>query len=99
MPTFTHDRTGASFNLPAALAVRQQLAFRQRLAAGDGDLYSRHYVAALPLIADWQCDDVPDLSTVDLDTDTRPVVADLVQWIANEVANYMTALGDVPKKK
>lgn len=99
MKTFENEALGVSFSLPDKLTVRQQLAFRQRLAASDGDLYSRYFMASVPLIEDWQCELVPVVADVDLDTETRTSVADIVQWMANEVAIYFTDLGTVPKKK
>lgn len=93
---YTNDALGVSFTLPDSLTVRQQLRHRERILLNAAeDAYTRNWLAALPLISDWQSDDIPDLDEFDLDDATSVKQANIVQWVANIVAGYVFELEDV----
>lgn len=43
------------------------------------------------------CESVPDPKAVDLETETNPAVADIVQYVGNVTARHMNTLETVPK--
>jgi hypothetical protein len=98
MKEYENAELGVSFSLPVSLTVREQLAFRERVfVTASEDLYSRYWAGAVPLLKDWECEDIPDPAAVDLDVETRVQITDIVNWVSNTVALHMTELEDVPK--
>lgn len=96
---FSNEAWGVSFSLPDKVPVRKQLTFRAEIAGGvrTPDVYERFWGAAVKLVENWQCDRIPDPAAVDLDAETDPVVANIVQWVSDSVAGYMFRLEETPK--
>ena len=99
MATYTNETSGVSFDLPDAITVRKQLAYRHAVASATdtADIYGRFWKGFLMLVDNWQCELAPDVHAIDLDTDTRRQVADIVVWACNTLAAHMNDLEDVPK--
>lgn len=93
---YENETLGVSFELPDDMTVREQLAFRERvfLAPGDTDTYSRYWAGVLPLLSNWECEAMPDPEALDLDTETRVKVANIVNWVANTAAGHFTELDE-----
>ena len=99
MTILSNDDLGVSFAVADRFTVREQLAFRSRIANATGEPAIIRYWLALPSVAtDWQCKLVPDPATLDLDTAEDAKVADIVQWSANALAGHMAGLETPPKK-
>src|SRR5512139_3522827 len=85
------------FALPAHPTVKQQLTYFSRYADTRGDpLYLRLWHSAQTLIAEWECDVLPDLS-VDLNQVTSPAATTAIMWAGNTVMSYMNDLESLPK--
>lgn len=98
MATFTDDALGLSFELPDKLTVRQRLRFKSAvLMSGAGDVYTRAWEGALTILGKWECETVPDPHALDVDADTRPEAAAVVEFVANAVTQHLNELSDVPK--
>lgn len=67
--------------------------------AVEEDVYSPYWTAGLRMIADWQCDYLPDPAALDLDEETDIRVARAVIWTANTIASHVTVISGetVPK--
>lgn len=99
MARLSNDDLGVSFEIPDRFTVREQLAFRSRIAGTAGDVaLIRYWHAAISVISDWQCELVPDPAALDMDTEASVQVADIVQWTANAVAGHMAGIDTPPKK-
>jgi len=98
--TYSNDALGVSFSLPEAVTVREQLNLRGRLLDADhlDSAHVRWFIAARPLIDDWQSDDIPDLAEFELESVMTWRVGDVIQFVANESAGHFMAMADVPKK-
>ena len=93
MAHYENEELGVSFSLPERFTVRENLNFRGHLGRVASDsAFIRYWVAALPIIEDWQCALIPDPAALDMDTETDARIADIVQWTANSVAGHMLAL-------
>lgn len=93
MTHYENEGLGVSFSLPERFTVRENLSFREHLGRVASDsAFIRYWVAALPIIKDWQCALIPDPAALDMDTETDAHIADIVQWTANSVAGHMMAL-------
>lgn len=89
---------GASFDLPDRMTVRQQLAFRAKLSErDDGGVFVRYWNAAPSVVTDWQCELIPDMAGVDLDTAVDPRVTEIIVWTANTIANHIAEMETPPK--
>src|SRR5512139_738981 len=91
-------RTGpeARFALPARPTVRQQLIYFSRYADTRSDpLYLRLWHSAQTLIAEWECEALPDPS-VDLDQVASPDATTAIMWAGNIVMTYMSDLESLP---
>jgi len=100
MAEFTNDDLGLRFTLPDNPTVGQQLRYRGRVFATGyftEDVYLRMWLGFLGLYGEWECESVPDPKTVDLETETNPAVADIVQFVGNVTARHMNTLETVPK--
>ena len=97
--TYENEALGVSFSLPETVTLRQQLMFRSRLLdVEDDSAHLRWWIAALPLIEDWQCEAIPDLSSIDLDEPGDWRTGDIIQYVANASAGHFMEMADVPKK-
>lgn len=97
---YSSDDLGVSFSLPERLTVRAGLDLRARLADSANDnAYIRWWLAAVPLLEDWDCPDLPDPAALDVDTDATWHLLDIVQYVANQTASHMLELESVPKKQ
>lgn len=93
MTHYENEGLGVSFSLPERFTVRENLSFREHLGRVASDsAFIRYWVAALPIIKDWQCALIPDPAALDMDIETDARIADIVQWTANSVAGHMMAL-------
>jgi hypothetical protein len=98
MKEYENKELGVKFSLPESLTVREQLGFRERVfVSSEEDIYSRYWDGVVPLLKGWQCKLAPDPAEIDLDTETRKVVADIVHWSSNMAALHMNDLDEVPK--
>lgn len=100
MAKFENDELGVRFTLPDNPTVGQQLRYRGRVFATGyftEDVYLRMWLGFLGLYSDWESESVPDPKAVDLETETDPAVADVVQWVGNVTARHMNTLEAVPK--
>jgi hypothetical protein len=96
---YENEALGVSFSLPDELTIRQQLELRTRVFQDESDdAYSRWWAGILPLIEDWQCEDIPDPAALDLDAPGTWQEGHIVQWVSNMAAGYVTDLGTVPKE-
>lgn len=96
--TYTNENIGVSFSLPETMSTRDGLDLRARLVeASDENAYIRWWLAVLPLLEDWQCDDLPDPAAFDLDAPATWRIMDIVQWVGNTTAGHMAELENVPK--
>lgn len=93
MAEYRSDALGVKFELPDRVTVRQQLAFRSRVAVVQPDeAFVAYWLAALGLLSDWECERVPDPAALNMDEAVEPAVADIVQYTANTAAAHMLAL-------
>ena len=98
MAHYADERLGVSFDIADRFTVREQLAFRSKIAAGAGESsYVRYWLAAGPVMREWACELIPDPAALDLDATDDGRVADIVQWTANTVAGHMSSLETPPK--
>jgi len=89
-----------SFEIVEHPTVRQQLKYRSDLVKSDtdNDLFSQHWAAALPLISKWECALLPDPTELDIDNETNPQVANLVEFVSMSVFNHIQKLDAIEKK-
>lgn len=93
MAHYDNAELGVSFDVADRFTVREQLAYRSRLAEGAGQPgYVRHWLAAPSVVTGWQCDLIPDMAAFDLDAATDARAVDIIQWTANTVAAHMFGL-------
>ncbi len=97
---FENKELEASFTLPDAITVRQQMKYASArdepsLKGDDISLYERLWPAAQIVIQEWQCKDVPLDVNIDAVTDKR--VTEVIRWVSLAVFTYMVNLGQVPK--
>ena len=99
MATYKNKDLKLSFDVPDSVTVNQQLRFRRAIANGtrSDDTYAIYWRGSLHLIENWQCEHVEDPHTLDLDTETRSIVTDIVFWTCNQVADHMLSLDKMPK--
>ena len=99
MATYTNEDLGLSFDVPDKVPVKVQLRFRRAIANGirSDDTYAIYWQGSLHLIENWQCEHVDDPDELDLDTETRSIVTDIVFWTCNQVADHMLLLDKMPK--
>lgn len=96
---YENETLGVVFTLPDTFTVRQQLAYRSKIAqAADESAFVRVWLGAVSVMQDWQCEHVPDPAALDLDATDDRKTADIVQWTANTVAGHMADLETPPKK-
>lgn len=95
---YERDEGATGFDLPDRITVRQQLAFRSRLAMrNDGGAYGRYWDAAPLLVSNWQCALIPDMAGVDLDTAVDPRLTEIIIWVADTIANHIAEM-ETPAK-
>jgi hypothetical protein len=96
---YKNEQLGCSFSLPDELTIRQQLLLRTRVFRDESeDAYSQWWAGILPLIEDWQCEEIPDPVAFDLDDSGTWQQGNIVQWVSNMAAGYVIELGEVPKE-
>lgn len=93
---YENEKLGCSFELPDKLTVRQQLAFWQRYAdVGEDESTSvRNWEAGKPLIGEWQCEALPDI-TISLDEMTGTHQARVVTWAGSQVTRFVLSLDEL----
>ena len=90
---YENESLGAAFDIADKFTVREQLAFRSRIAEAAGEsAFVRYWQAALTVVTNWTCAALPDPAALDLDNESDGRLADLVQWTANTVAGHMQGL-------
>lgn len=90
MAHYENADLGVAFDVPDRITVRQQVAFRSRLAApDDGGIYGRYWNAAPLLLTNWQSAVIPDPATFDLDAADDPRAADIVMWVGDTLAVHL----------
>jgi len=88
----------AKFDLPDSLTVRQQLAIAHKIASTARDsLILAWWEITKTHMTNWQSAAIPDPAVIDLDTDTRREVAEIIFWCANATAGWYTELGELEK--
>ena len=99
MATYTNEDLGLSFDVPDSVTVKQQLRYRRAISHGiqSDDTYELYWQGALKVVENWKCEHVDDPDTLDLDTETRSIVTDIVFWTCNQVAAHMLSLDNLPK--
>ena len=98
MAEYESTKFGVKFSVPDELTVRQQLAFRSELfLTQDMDRFERFWIGAQHLIEDWECELIPDRAALDLETETNPAIADIVNYVGTTVAGHLAMIGAVPK--
>ena len=98
MKKYANEELGVKFALKEEYTIREILGQRERiLFAVDYDWYSRYWLASIPLIEDWKCEEIPVPDELELDSVATRKVVDIIQWVANEVAAHMSELDNVPK--
>lgn len=93
---YKHESPQASFSVSNKITVREQLAYFSASAAFDRPLFERYWLAAIPLIRDWQCELMPDIRA-DLEKIDNPQVTQVIIWAGLEVKKHLDRLGEVPK--
>jgi hypothetical protein len=92
-----NEKLGCSFSVPDRPTVRQQLAYFSLVEKAEGQAKREQYwLAAQPLITDWQCEALPDPKT-SLDDMTNPSQTFIVLWAGAAVFGHMNTLDDLPK--
>ena len=95
---YESTRFGVKFSIADELTVRQQLMFRSELFLTRGeDRFERFWIGSQHLVDDWECALVPDMAKLDLETETSPAVADIVNYVGTRVAGHLAMIGAVPK--
>ena len=101
MKQYANDDLGVSFALKEEFTVREMLNFRSRIwnvEVEEGDGFNiRYWMAARPLIQDWECEAIPDPMAFDLDSAGSWRLANIVGWVSDTVAAHIAELDDVPK--
>lgn len=89
MKTYTNEELGVSFALAEEFTNREMLNLRSRIfeAGEESDSFAiRYWIAAIPLLNDWECKAIPDPASFDLDAFGSWNTANIVGWVANTVA-------------
>lgn len=98
MAEFESEALGVKFSLPDAIPVSKQLLFRGGVWGRRGnDNFIRFWEGAKELVQDWECELIADPLALDLDAETDPRIADIVQYVGVQTAGHITDLGAVPK--
>jgi len=98
MAEYESEAIGVKFSVADELTVRQQLKFRSELfLTQDMDRFERFWIGSQHLIEDWECELIPDRGALDLETETNPAVADIVNYVGTTVAGHLAMIGAVPK--
>lgn len=98
MAEYKSEVLGVSFSVPDEVSVAKQLNFRSQLfGIGQERRLEQFWIAAMPLIEDWQCEKLPDPEALDLEMATDPDLADICHYVGSVVAGHLAALGAVPK--
>lgn len=99
---FEHEPSGTTFSIAEPVSVATQLRYYSGLGfvAKKEDNYARFWAAARAVIEEWNSELLPDKDT-DLETltdrKTMNKTAQLVMWVGNQVADYMTTQDTVEK--
>jgi len=87
----------AHFGLPAHPTVEQQLIYYSKFTdARSEPLFIRLWIAAQPLIKEWDCAALPDPS-VGLSSITDPDAVTVIMWAGSQVSTYINGLDSLPK--
>lgn len=98
MADFESEALGVKFSIPDAIPVRHQLLFRGGVWGRKGsDNFIRFWEGAKELVQNWECELIPDPQALDMDQETNPRIADIVQYVGITTAGHITDLGAVPK--
>ena len=97
MAEYENEGLGVKFALPDTLTVRQQLLWRGGIALSGGSVFIRGWEGAKHLVEDWECEMIPDPLAFNLDDETDPAYADIVQYVANATYGHINDLEAVPK--
>ena len=95
---YESTKFGVKFSIADKLTIRQQLAFRSELfLTRDRDRFERFWIGSQHLIEDWECEKIPDRAALDLEVETDPAIADIVNYVGTTVAGHLAKIGAVPK--
>ena len=98
MAEFKNEKLGVRLVVPDRPNVRQQLEYYAQAAREDsGKLFVRNWLAAQPLIVEWECASIPDVTKLDLETETDPKIAKILMWAGSAVQKHVLALEEIPK--
>lgn len=93
MAHYERSDGSAAFDIADRFTVREQLAYRSRIAEAIGQpMLLRLWAGALTVMTNWKSVPVPDAATFDMDASGDAAAADAIQWAANTAANHMAAL-------
>ena len=91
---FERQNPSARFVVPDRVTVRQQLAY---FSAGlNAPPLERFWVAAVPLITEWECELFPD-PAASIDDVSDPRITQILTWAGIEVKRHIDALEVIPK--
>lgn len=98
MAEFKDEGLGLRFTIPDKPTIRQQLMFRDAILEARGKVNQiRMWEGALPLIDEWECAELEAPELLDLDKETNPKMANIITFVAGNVAGHMTGIGAVSK--
>ena len=91
---FTRQNPSARFVVPDKITVRQQMAYFS--AGASAPALERLWVAAVPLITEWECELFPNHETSLDDVDNLQMTQVLI-WAGLQVKRHIDSLDDMPK--
>ena len=98
MAEYESENLGVKFSIPDELTIKDQLSFRSALwLSQDGERFARFWAGAQHLIDEWECELIPDRAALDLQTETNPAIADIVNYVGTRTAGHLAMIGAVPK--
>lgn len=92
-----NEGLGVSFEIPASPTVRQQLIYKGEVGLMvSAEIFVRYWNAALTMIQNWKCEDMPD-PKIDLDEISSPKAVEIIQWASMAVYGHISTLEETPK--
>ena len=91
---------GCSLTVKDTITVRDQLRYSSEVAftLDIADRIVAWWEGAKLVIEKWECEQIEDYKTFDMDKSTNPEHARLIAWAATTVWSHMAQLKEVPKK-
>ena len=63
----------------------------------DMDRFERFWIGSRHLIDEWECELIPNMDDLDLQAETNPAIADIVNYVGTNVAGHLAKIGAAPK--